>query len=164
MEIRKAKIGDLSLIQALAQQIWPTTYKTILSIDQIQFMLAEMYDLATLRKQMIEEGHTFLILESADTVLGFAAYSPLDKNNTRFKLHKIYLLPETHGKGLGKLLLNTVIAQVKQLGGQSLCLNVNRLNPALQFYKKMQFEIIEEVDIQIGSGYQMNDYVMWKQI
>jgi ribosomal protein S18 acetylase RimI-like enzyme len=37
---------------------------------------------------------------------------------------------------------------------------VNRHNRALHFYEKQGFKIIREEDIDIGSGYFMNDYVM----
>ena len=36
---------------------------------------------------------------------------------------------------------------------------VNRTNPAVHFYKKRVF-IVEEVDLDIGNGYFMNDYRM----
>jgi ribosomal protein S18 acetylase RimI-like enzyme len=38
-------------------------------------------------------------------------------------------------------------------------LNVNRYNPAKDFYEKLGFKIILEEDIPIGQ-YWMNDYVM----
>ena len=39
-------------------------------------------------------------------------------------------------------------------------LNVNRQNNAVDFYKRLGFTILKEVDIPIGKGYFMNDYVM----
>ncbi len=43
-------------------------------------------------------------------------------------------------------------------------LNVNRQNKAVDFYKNIGFKIIKEVDIPIGEGYFMNDYVMQKEL
>ena len=43
-----------------------------------------------------------------------------------------------------------------------LLLNVNRFNSALGFYKKIGFEVVDEVNIDIGNGYLMEDYVMEK--
>ena len=43
-------------------------------------------------------------------------------------------------------------------------LNVNRFNKAIYFYQKNQFEIVEEVDIEIGNGYLMEDYVMKRNL
>jgi ribosomal protein S18 acetylase RimI-like enzyme len=39
-------------------------------------------------------------------------------------------------------------------------LNVNKNNSAVQFYQKMGFKIIEEMILDIGEGYVMDDYVM----
>ena len=64
--------------------------------------------------------------------------------------------------GYGKALLAAVEDAVKAAGSNILELNVNRNNPAMGFYKKQGFGIIYEEDIQIGNGYEMNDYVMQK--
>jgi ribosomal protein S18 acetylase RimI-like enzyme len=59
----------------------------------------------------------------------------------------------------GKLLYH-IIGEIKKTGATSLQLNVNRHNKALHFYEKQGFKIIRKEDINIGSGYFMNDYVM----
>ena len=46
----------------------------------------------------------------------------------------------------------------------SVILNVNRFNKALSFYERMGFKVIDEVNIEIGNGYLMEDYVMEKQL
>ena len=46
----------------------------------------------------------------------------------------------------------------------SVILNVNRFNKALSFYERMGFKVIDEVNIEIGNGYLMEDYVMEKTI
>jgi hypothetical protein len=37
---------------------------------------------------------------------------------------------------------------------------VNRTNPAVIFYKIKGFYIDQEIDLDIGNGYFMNDYLM----
>ena len=39
-------------------------------------------------------------------------------------------------------------------------LNVNKNNSAVQFYQKVGFTIMEELILDIGEGYVMDDYVM----
>ncbi len=39
-------------------------------------------------------------------------------------------------------------------------LNVNRFNSAVEFYLKKGFKIKEEVDLEVGQGFYMNDFVM----
>jgi GNAT superfamily N-acetyltransferase len=70
------------------------------------------------------------------------------------------VLPEHHGEGLGKFLINEVVNKVREAGGKTLELNVNRANDAKVFYERMGFTIKKTVDIAIGNGFFMNDYVM----
>lgn len=59
-------------------------------------------------------------------------------------------------------MIDHVIETIKSRGATSLQLNVNRQNPAQHFYKKLGFLVIKEEDIDIGSGFFMNDFVMEK--
>jgi GNAT superfamily N-acetyltransferase len=86
----------------------------------------------------------------------------LNKNCTR--LHKLYLLPESHGKGLGKLLLDKVEYLAQKNQSNTISLNVNRFNKAYFFYQKMGFKILEEEDLEIGNSYLMEDYKMEKKL
>jgi len=104
---------------------------------------------------------TFLLLIEDDEAVAFAAYSPREDDSEIYKLHKLYCLPKTQGKGYGKILINAVIDEVQKAGKHTLDLNVNRHNKALSFYTKMGFEVVYEEDIPIGP-YWMNDYVMRK--
>ena len=160
--IREAVTEDAQSIQLLAEAIWWPTYSPILSEEQIKYMLAKMYDLQTISQQIASGAQSYLLLYVDSTPTGFAAYSPRTENPEVYKLHKLYCLTETKGKGYGKLLLLAVEAKVKDAGKNILELNVNRHNPALGFYEKMGFETVYSEDIDIGNGYQMNDYVMRK--
>ena len=159
--LRKANEEDLSIIRTIAEQTWPTAYGDIISQEQITFMLEKMYNQGELLGQMWQ-GHVFLIASELKEDLGFAGFSVIDSENRTFKLHKLYVLPKMHGKGIGKILMNEVVDQVKAQGGKFLQLNVNRANKAKDFYEKAGFKIKETVDLDIGNGFYMNDYVMEK--
>lgn len=160
--IREAVKEDALCIQQLAEAVWWPTYGPILSEEQIKYMLAKMYDLQTISQQIIAGTQSYLLLYADGVPTGFAAYSPRTEHPEVYKLHKLYCITNTKGKGYGKLLLQAVEAKVKDAGKNILELNVNRHNPALGFYEKMGFEIAYSEDIDIGKGYQMNDYVMRK--
>lgn len=93
-------------------------------------------------------------------VLGFASYEHdyLHTNTTR--LHKIYLLPESQGKGAGKLFIDSVVKAATENQSDVVSLNVNRFNKAVSFYQKMGFEIVGEEDVELDHGYLMEDYKM----
>ncbi|WP_199414974.1 GNAT family N-acetyltransferase [Chitinophaga silvisoli] len=159
-QITQAGIQHIPLIQELTNQIWPATYLSILSQEQLDYMIAMMYNTEELSRQLNSD-HTFLLIWDGESAIGFAGYSPKEETGI-YKLNKIYLHPDYQGKGAGKLLLNAVIDQVKAAGANVLELNVNRYNKAKSFYEKIGFEVFEEKDIDIGNGYWMNDYVMRK--
>ena len=159
IEIRKATQKDIKLLVELANKIWPNTYLEIIGRAQIDYMLELMYNEAELLNQ-INSGHTFLIAEENEKALGFAGFSQVDIEEHIYKLEKLYILPETQGRGLGKHMVNEVLELVSMAGGKSLILNVNKYNNAREFYKKIGFKILEEANNDIGGGFFMDDYVM----
>jgi len=161
--IRFAGPEDIPVIGFLAQQIWPVTYTDILPAEQLEYMLHLFYSPGSLLKQMKEQAHDFLIVEEEEEPIGFASYSATDQPGI-FKLHKIYVLPGRQGKGLGKLIVDFIVEQIKTREATALQLNVNRFNKARSFYEKLGFRVIREEDIDIGQHYFMNDYVMEREI
>lgn len=157
--IRKAKEQDIEVIQDIAAATWPTAYLDIIGQNQIDYMLDKMYNRGELLKQLME-GHTFLIAEDNQNQYGFAGYSIVNHEERIYKLHKLYVLPSAHGKGIGKILTNEVFNQVKDAGATALQLNVNKHNKAKDFYLKGGFVVVESVKLDIGEGYFMDDYVM----
>lgn len=159
--LRLATPQDIALIQNLAQQVWPHTYQHILSPSQIKYMMDMSYSTSSLNEQM-ELGHFFFIMYNRSEPVGFASISAM--NPQQFRLHKIYVLGSEQGKGTGRLVMDSLIQYLRNAGGKSLELNVNRNNRARSFYEKMGFVVIRTEDIDIGQGFFMNDYVMQRAL
>ncbi len=157
--IRTATVADVDTIRGIAQTTWWITYSPILETEQIVFMLSEIYDADKLQKQIADNLQTFLLLMEDGKPVAFAAYSPREEDAEIYKLHKLYCLPQTQGKGYGRVLINEVVNKTREAGKHTLDLNVNRYNKAKSFYEKMGFKIAYQEDIAIGE-YWMNDYVM----
>ena len=155
---------DFKTIQNIAYTTWPDVYGSILSKEQLEYMLEAFYSEQTLLDNMETKKHHFILVNDASTCLGFASFEHhyLGKQQTR--LHKIYLLPAAQGKGAGRALLDAVVAYAKENQSTSISLNVNRFNNACSFYEKMGFVNIGQEDIEIGHGYLMEDYMMEKTL
>lgn len=163
--ITKVSIESISLIQKLSKEIWNKVYPTIICHQQIDFMLNWMYSTSSLEQQILELKHQFIIVSTSEEAVGYASYSVKSETEpTTFRLHKLYLQPEYHGKGMGRAMINYVIDQVIPLGTQFLELNVNKANPAVDFYTKFGFVITEETVRLIGEGYLLDDYIMTLKI
>ena len=157
--MRPINTQEVHLIRQLALRIWPNTFKDILSENQISYMLDWMYSEEKLASQL-ENGHYFFVIEKNNEAVGFLGIEPNFPQNGKLRIHKIYLLPEMQGLGLGKQMIDFAIQRAKGLKLNFLHLNVNRFNAAVEFYKAIGFKIIGEEDIEIGSGYLMEDFVM----
>jgi len=163
LSIKLASIEDIPAIVKIAYDTWFVTYQDVISQAQIEYMFGEMYTPESIYKQMDFYKHAFLILYQAEMPIGFASYGKLEEPINTYKLHKLYLLPSEQNKGFGRMLLNEVEKQVADLGADHLHLNVNRKNPALSFYEKLGYEIIETVDIPFADFW-LNDFILSKKI
>jgi ribosomal protein S18 acetylase RimI-like enzyme len=157
--LHPATPADFPAIERIARATWPGTFGDILSPEQIEYMLAMMYSLEALREQTEQLGHRFLLLREGETAVGYTSYQ-LDYRPGTTKIHKIYLLPQTQGKGYGRALIEAVVERARAAGQQRLRLDVNYQNPAVGFYEYLGFRTIERIDTHIGNGYLMEDYVM----
>jgi diamine N-acetyltransferase len=159
--IKKIVTDDVPVIVSLADRIWPATYREILSPDQIAYMMELSYHPASLRSQMTEKGHQFIIALHDEKAVAFASYSSTTEAGV-YRLHKIYVDPAMQGHGIGRRMIDYIFAELISMKANTLELNVNRHNKAKLFYEKLGFIVVREEDIDIGGGYLMNDYVMRK--
>ena len=161
IEIRPLGIDEIEIVRRLSNEIWKKVYPSIISMEQIEYMLELIYNEDALKKQINVQGHQFILVVDNNIPIGYASYSlKAGITDGEYRLHKFYLQPEHHGKGLGKQMMNHIIHDVQNSGGRSIELNVNKYNPTLQFYKKLGFSVISEEIIDIGNGYVMDDYIM----
>ena len=163
MEIIKAGLDDYDIINDLVIKVWPQTYKDILSQEQITYMLDMMYSKKAFTEQISLKNHHYIIIKEDKKYLGFASYE-LNYHYETTKIHKIYVLPETQGRGAGRLMVNKIAEIALKNSNNILSLNVNRYNKAVHFYEKTGFIKSGEEDINIGNGYLMEDYIMEKKL
>ena len=156
------------IIQNIAKEAWPVAFGNILSQKQINYMMEMMYSSDSLINQTHNLSHTFILscLDSGSTLeyTGYASYELNHNNQRNLKLHKLYLLPNFKGRGIGKLLISHIEVVAKQNNMDFVILNVNRYNPSVGFYLNNGYSIMDSVDIDIGEGFLMEDYIMGKSI
>lgn len=162
-DLRLVNRDEVLIIQDLAKQIWPHTFKDILSQEQIGYMLNKMYDSSVLMNQ-IDLGHQFYTLNYKNRAVAFIGIEQNYPVIGSLRIHKIYILPEYQGFGIGKSLVSEAKRIARSNGLTTLNLNVNRFNNAVDFYKYLGFEIKKTEDIDIGNGFLMEDYVMELEI
>lgn len=150
---------ELHIVQTIAHQTWPNTFAEILTTEQIDYMLEWMYNKAILEKNY-DDGHQFYAYFENNLAIGFMAIQVNLLEGKSMKIHKLYVLPNQQGKGVGYKLIQKAIEIANNLEQKNVFLNVNRFNKAVDFYKRVGFSILKEENIEIGNGFLMEDYVM----
>lgn len=159
LRIEEISSQDLSFVKDLSHAIWPVCYANIITEAQIKYMLENMYSLPALETAHTN-GQRFLLAYLDSTPVGYAGFEIGTPDVNRCKLHKLYVLPNFHGLGIGKELLLETQNIANTLKCQSIFLQVNKRNPAVQFYEKMGMYVREEVVFDIGNGFVMDDFIM----
>ena len=157
--IRRAGDADLETIASLAGRIWRAHYPSILSAEQIEYMLRWMYDVEELRRDRAR-GVTYDLLFEGERPLGFCAWEELPGY---LKLHKLYLEVAEHGRGLGSMLLRHVEDEARRRRLLKVVLGVNRRNEkAIRAYQRNGYVVREPLKTDIGRGFVMDDFIMEK--
>lgn len=163
--IRKASEDDLKTIHDMAQVVFRHTYREILSPDQMEYMMDMMYSMPNLMLQL-QEGHHYYIAYDGPASCGYVSVQhegPDDDGVEVFHLHKIYVMPDAQGKGVGLKLFETVTGHVRNaVPGRKarIELNVNKYNKAVTFYKHLGMRVLLEEDFPIGNGFYKTDFIM----
>lgn len=158
MNVRKADKKDIIDIQIIAEAAWRPTYLHIIGEEQCAYMLEWMYNRKKLEEQMDAGIHFFIAENDQREAIGFAAFEKTEA--AKGKLHKLYTHPDKKEIGCGTLLLESVKNLAFLQDVKTIELNVNRHNSAYMFYLKKGFKVASEIDLEIGNGYFMNDFVM----
>lgn len=151
---------DIDLTIALASTIWHQHYSDIISPEQIEYMLNQRYS-AVLIRTHIRSDHTWwkkLVLDKQ--IIGFSCCTCTD-NPKELKLDKLYLHPQHQRKGYGALLVENIKHFMRDRTFEQLILTVNKNNtPAIAAYQRYGFTISDDIIIDIGNGFVMDDYLM----
>jgi ribosomal protein S18 acetylase RimI-like enzyme len=156
--IRPAGPSAFDTVIDLAHRIWRAYYPAILPSEQIEYMLARLYTHEALA-ELLAQPHAGLALAQDGEPVGFAIW--YGKEPGTVKLDKLYLLPERHGEGIGRALVDHVVDEARAARCHTLVLNVNRHNASsIRFYERCGFAIRDRGDFPIGNGFVMEDYIM----
>lgn len=156
--------ADLEHVSRLAREIWYLHYPGIITISQIDYMLAQRYCPDAIAAQIAAQQAWWDKIESGSLLAGFASHEPGSETGS-VKLDKLYVHPRAQGRGLGQALVKHVEASAHDRGFRRLYLQVNKGNTAsIAFYRKGGFDITDSVKVDIGDGYVMDDFVMSKAI
>ncbi len=162
VEIRALRENEVPALAALAGVIWRAHYPGIISVAQIEYMLAERYGEVVVRAELARGDIGWDVLMLDGELTGYTSYFLSGKPH-EMKIDKLYVHPRVHRRGYGGRLIAHVAAVAAQRGCTQLTLAVNRNNHgAIAAYRKHGFEIANTSLKKIGGGFWMDDYIMTK--
>lgn len=158
-----AEKSEAPEIRQFAEKSWPVAYGEIISPEQIDYMLGWMYSVETLSRE-IQEGIIHYYWIEVPERAGFLSAGPVEEGAITH-LHKFYLLPEFQRFGYGSQGFAALFSLLAGAGVSGVELRVNRHNrKAIAFYRKNRFEIVREDCAEIGGGFVMDDFIMFRSL
>ena len=148
-----------SLVQ-LAREIWMQHYPGIITVRQIEYMLAQRYSVAVITKQLHEPSVWWDKLVVEGRMAGFACCEKTESSED-MKLDKLYVHGRYRRRGYGAALIEYARQRAEREGCQRLYLQVNRGNhDSVAMYRRFGFAVEKAVKVDIGGGFVMDDFVM----
>lgn len=153
---------QLQTLAFLADTVWHECYGTILSKEQIDYMVRKFQSAGPIRKQMETEGYSYFFMEVNGVNVGYVGIVPQPEEDTLF-LSKLYILKTFRGKGYSSETFQFLEGLCQGMNLHSIWLTVNKENAgSIAIYKSKGFETIRTQVADIGNGFVMDDYVMKK--
>lgn len=157
ISFKTASEKDIPLIHKLGEKIWRAHYPSIISENQIEYMLKMMYSDENLKLQF-QKGQKFTLIYLEQEAIGYFSIS--EKTTHHFFLHKFYIDTTKHRKGIGNTAFEYLLKN-NCPNFKTITLQVNRRNiKAVNFYFKKGFTIDRAENFDCGGGYTMDDFFM----
>lgn len=159
MEIRICKTDEqLAQLARLANEIWHEYFASLLSPEQIDYMVQMYQSLDALTRAVRQQGYTYFLGYEGDELVGYCGVKP---DGDRLFLSKLYLRSDMRGKHLSTLLLDRAVELARAQGMRAVYLTCNKYNAhSLDVYHAKGFRDIDAVVTDIGNGFVMDDYIL----
>jgi ribosomal protein S18 acetylase RimI-like enzyme len=160
MEIVPVDSGELiDVAEKLAYEIWREHYASIVTREQIEYMLENFQSSNIIAKQISEKNYKYFLMKNSEG--SFEGYFAIVPGEEDIFLSKIYVRKSSRGKGYGKKSVLFIKDFAERNNFKSIFLTVNKNNSSsIEAYKKIGFCIAGEIKQDIGSGFFMYDYKM----
>lgn len=153
--------SEIEMTANLARKIWNQHYVPIIGQAQVDYMVEKFQSPITISEQ-IKKGHEYFLSYHQELPCGYLALVTNQEEN-KIMISKIYVDAEFRGLNLGTELLDFAVQKANDNDCKLLWLTVNKNNyNTILWYEKRGFKIKEKVEMDIGNGFVMDDYVMEK--
>ncbi|TCM96409.1 ribosomal protein S18 acetylase RimI-like enzyme [Paenibacillus sp. BK033] len=164
IDIRKVHTAEqIAEVARLAEQIWREHYVSIITIEQIDYMIEKFQSVSAITGQIENQGYEYCLLQQQDGTA--AGYLSIRADNGKLFLSKFYVSKEHRGQGYASQAMQFIEQLCIERGLSHIWLTVNRDNASsIAVYEKKGFISVREQVADIGNGYVMDDFIMEKKL
>lgn len=146
----------------LAAEIWYEYYISIITIEQIDYMIEKFQSVRAITDQIQHLGYEYYLVYNHGSAVG---YISLRQEEGKLFLSKFYIVKEYRGRGYASQALEFLEKLCEDRNLSHIWLTVNRNNSSsIAVYEKKGFRTVREQISDIGNGFVMDDYIMEKEI
>lgn len=150
---------DIKEIAELAEVIWHEYFSTLLSPEQIDYMVEKFQSYKAIKEAVDNDGYKYYMAYCGDELCGYLGYH--NEGKGRIFISKIYVRADKRRKGIASAMLEKL--RVDEPDADTWYLTVNRYNSgSIAVYNKRGFVTVKEQVTDIGNGFVMDDFVMEK--
>ncbi len=151
-------MDEILELARLAEEIWREYYISIITIEQIDYMINQFQSVPAIELQ-IQQGYEYYLIRYLNRSVGYLSVKV--EPSRKLFLSKFYIGKEYRGRGYASLTMAFLKRLCAERELSHIWLTVNRHNePSIKIYEKMGFKIEREQVADIGNGFVMDDFIM----
>ena len=148
--IRQWTIEDLPSVRRVTWDTWLDAYSSFIPESDLRHYFDTHYTLDVLTQLFHTPLMNGFVAEVDGSVVGYVK-TKFNKEENRFYVSSLYILPGRQGMGLGGKLMAAAEELAKTLGADTVWLGVMTQNTsALDWYKRHGFTFVEEAPFTMG--------------
>lgn len=152
---------DFDRISELAHVIWHEHYPSIISAEQIDYMLENFNSTKAIIEQVADAVLFYCIIFDGEP----AGYVAIKIETDFLFINKLYLLKAYRGKKIAKHTLKFIESVARSTHLENIKLHVNKYNTnSIDAYERMGFLKSKSMITDVGNGFVMDDFEMTKSI
>ncbi|RJQ59402.1 MAG: GNAT family N-acetyltransferase [Stygiobacter sp.] len=150
VKIRKWNENDAESVRSVLQLSWQEAYSSFIPKNDLDFYLDNTYSLELLKDASKKSDFICYVAEIDDTICGWLKLH-ISKEENRFYLSSIYVLPEYQKLKIGLQFFNLACKEASENGFKEIYIGVMIQNErALNWYRKLGFDFFEEQPFTMG--------------
>jgi ribosomal protein S18 acetylase RimI-like enzyme len=150
ISIREWTLDDLPSVRRVTWDTWLDAYSSFIPESDLREYYDCNYTLDALSGLFRAQSVNGFVAEVGGEVVG-CVKTKFNKEESRFYVSSLYILPAFQGKGIGGMLMVAAEDKAAAFSADSVWLGVMTQNTrALDWYKKHGFHFVEEVPFTIG--------------